>query len=178
MANNNSDRARDILLRWLTRHSATEEEAAKYADDILDKLEHAGVQIINPREHIRFTHTGCDDQHCNICNLFICSVCGGTEGTLTTECPGYRLSHEVDDGVFKELIDFRGGAWICGKHPHVDDSPRLINQALTDKSRDPDVPIGEAQTKDVYGAQRPHRPSDRALLLSATYLTLLARPRK
>ena len=39
-------------------------------------------------KHIQLTHNNCDEQQCNICNLFICSVCGQAEIELEPECPG------------------------------------------------------------------------------------------
>lgn len=53
-------------------------------------------------DHVRATHKSGDvcpdnDGHtCNICNLFICAVCGGSEGSLLPTCPGRRLTPEED----------------------------------------------------------------------------------
>jgi len=40
-----------------------------------------------------------------------CSVCGGQEGTLTTHCPGYRLSRTDEDMVWAGVLDYRDGTW-------------------------------------------------------------------
>ena len=45
--------------------------------------------------------------------LTLCTVCGGTEGTLTTECCGRRLSKTEEEAIYREQsLDFRGGAWV------------------------------------------------------------------
>ena len=40
-----------------------------------------------------------------------CTVCGGAEGTMTTECPGERLSREEEDMIWAGVLDFRAGTW-------------------------------------------------------------------
>ena len=63
---------------------------------------------------------------CNACCLAICTVCGGAEGSLPTECPGVEIVDHGDashparfeahfdrlrtgiDGVFQQLLDDRG----------------------------------------------------------------------
>jgi len=54
------------------------------------------------------------EQHCPICDggLCHCVVCGGAEGTLTTECPGVRVSEAMHDSVYAGRLDFRDGQWI------------------------------------------------------------------
>lgn len=46
-----------------------------------------------------FNGNNCDD--CYGCHLQICSVCGGSEGSLTTECPGERMGYEKEQEVYK-----------------------------------------------------------------------------
>lgn len=59
-----------------------------------------------------FHHCGSDD--CPICRggLSLCEVCGGAEGTLTTDCPGVPLNRIQEEEVAKQSIDFRDGIWI------------------------------------------------------------------
>lgn len=67
-------------------------------------------------QHQRSTHTDCQKEHCHICDggLFVCSVCNGAEGELTTECPGYRVEASVLEDVHQGKRDFVGGKWTTG----------------------------------------------------------------
>lgn len=51
----------------------------------------------------------CDNEYCNICRggLMSCTVCGGAEGTLPTDCPGVRMTQTEEDWVYHNEIDFR-----------------------------------------------------------------------
>lgn len=53
--------------------------------------------------------------HCHICDggLFHCTTCGGAEGSLTTECPGFKMTGDQLDEVYAGRLDFRGGAWVA-----------------------------------------------------------------
>ena len=55
----------------------------------------------------------CVDTHCNICDggLAFCTVCGGAEGSLTTECRGEKLEEIVLEQVYHHGLDFYGGKW-------------------------------------------------------------------
>lgn len=57
----------------------------------------------------------CVDRHCIFCDggLGYCTVCGGFEGTLPTECPGVEMDQEIQDRIYNSLLDFRDGRWIC-----------------------------------------------------------------
>lgn len=57
----------------------------------------------------------CDCGECYFCRseLPICDVCGGFEGTLTTECCGRRLTSEEETRIYnKANLDFRDGQWV------------------------------------------------------------------
>lgn len=41
-----------------------------------------------------------------------CKICGGLEGSLTTDCPGEMLSYEQDQKVYKGEVDFVNGQWV------------------------------------------------------------------
>ena len=64
--------------------------------------------------HVRATcNPPCDEMKgCNACNLYICRVCGGAEGTLPTECPGTKMLEEHAQLVYTSTLDFRGGQWM------------------------------------------------------------------
>lgn len=46
--------------------------------------------------------------HCGFCNggLFFCVTCKGAEGSLTTDCPGERMSPEVERRVLCGQLDY------------------------------------------------------------------------
>ena len=68
--------------------------------------------------HVYFTpadHDPCPEEgSCWLCDggLGSCKNCSGTEGTLTTECPGAIYPEGYADKVYRGLLDFRGGRWI------------------------------------------------------------------
>lgn len=63
-------------------------------------------------KHVRVEHCNNPDcAGCAICNLFLCAVCGGAEGSLTTECSGIRIDEETADAVMADKLDFVNGSW-------------------------------------------------------------------
>ena len=53
--------------------------------------------------------------HCAFCDggLVSCTVCGGAEGSLPTDCPGYRLSEGIQGEILAGRIDY---GWKKGWH--------------------------------------------------------------
>lgn len=49
----------------------------------------------------------------NICRggLCFCTVCYGAEGTLPTECPGNRISSQLQDAIYYGEVDYKDGQW-------------------------------------------------------------------
>ncbi len=49
---------------------------------------------------------------CNFCDggLSLCTVCGGAESTLTTECCGYKFSQSQEKLILKG-VDYYDGRW-------------------------------------------------------------------
>src|SRR5207244_4462062 len=43
---------------------------------------------------------------CEHCCLSVCSVCGGAEGTLTTDCPGTKISTEREEEICETSLDY------------------------------------------------------------------------
>jgi hypothetical protein len=65
---------------------------------------------------MKHTQEKCTDKNCDgcngmTCNLFVCSVCGAYEGGLATECPGEKISYELQQQIYNEEIDFINGKW-------------------------------------------------------------------
>lgn len=57
--------------------------------------------------HTRVVHTKCErDGRCMICDggLFLCSVCGGFEGSLLPECPGRQLTEEQHEENYRQFL--------------------------------------------------------------------------
>lgn len=46
--------------------------------------------------HVQAAHENCENPACFTCNLFICCICGGLEGSLLPQCPKRRLTPEED----------------------------------------------------------------------------------
>lgn len=69
-------------------------------------------------EHTWYVCKGNHDTNCYFCvgGLAACTVCGGFEGSLTSECYGTRLpEHFLDVMVYQDGWDFYDGSW----HPPV-----------------------------------------------------------
>jgi hypothetical protein len=46
--------------------------------------------------------------------LFACTVCGGTEGSLPTDCPLVHMTQQQQDDVYKGTTDYRDGrGWVA-----------------------------------------------------------------
>jgi hypothetical protein len=43
---------------------------------------------------------------CEHCCLAVCSVCGGAEGTLTTDCPGVKVGAERQEEIYETNLDY------------------------------------------------------------------------
>lgn len=72
-------------------------------------------RVFKAETHTRATHPKdywCGPYGCNICQLFICDVCGGGEGSLPSECPKIRMTIEQQDAVYAGTLDFVDGKWI------------------------------------------------------------------
>lgn len=66
------------------------------------------------REHT-WVECNCNTPGCMFCDggLGACTVCGGFEGTLTTECCGRQLTSEEEDRIYKQgNLDFKNGQWV------------------------------------------------------------------
>lgn len=55
---------------------------------------------------------GCDDGNCNLCQLFVCRVCGGAECSLTVDCPGTAITPEQSDLICAGKLDYLQGEWV------------------------------------------------------------------
>lgn len=65
--------------------------------------------VINFPRHKFVRHTHCVEPFCVICEggLAICERCGGGEGSLPTDCPGYRIGYLREQLVYDGKLDFR-----------------------------------------------------------------------
>lgn len=61
--------------------------------------------------HVRTIHKApeeCQGRYCVVCELYICAVCGGAEGSLLPKCPGRRLTYEEDEANYRHYCDGTG----------------------------------------------------------------------
>lgn len=70
-------------------------------------------------EHVIYECTGCKSAYCLFCDggLALCTVCGGGEGGLATECPGSRLAPAQQDQILAGQLDYINGAWVSKVGP-------------------------------------------------------------
>lgn len=62
-------------------------------------------------------HPDGDYTHCGYCmgGLFMCSVCGGAEGELTTDCCGHSLTPAVREQCYAGRLNYtRRNGWMEG----------------------------------------------------------------
>jgi len=72
----------------------------------------------------------CNKPGCQFCDggLGACTVCGGFEGTLTTDCCGRMITELEEDRIYKQgNLDYRDGDWwnssSLGSASHFDVMP-------------------------------------------------------
>jgi len=55
----------------------------------------------------------CNQMTCQFCEggLGWCKVCDGFEGTLPSECPGFKMTEEQKEKVWKGPLDWKDGSW-------------------------------------------------------------------
>jgi hypothetical protein len=75
-------------------------------------------------KHTYMDQTDCtcshdNDESCWVCRnivnggLGVCRVCGGAEGTLTTDCCGRRITPEEEDQIYRlGTLDFVSTRWV------------------------------------------------------------------
>lgn len=64
------------------------------------------------RKH-NYRTCNCNSIHCMICEggLSHCIICDGFEGTLTTDCVGYRLQSFILDTIYHGNLDYNFNEW-------------------------------------------------------------------
>lgn len=74
-----------------------------------------GEVIQFPLEHTWYVcrKNGRCEYPCTFCDggLAACTVCGGTEGSLTTHCPGYECEKSHGEAIYNGYIDYINGRW-------------------------------------------------------------------
>jgi hypothetical protein len=70
---------------------------------------------------------------CNYCCLAICSVCGGGEGSLTTECCGEKMGSEREEAVYLSNLNYTDekGWHHTNESLHQRKSPKFFHQCCT-----------------------------------------------
>ena len=82
-------------------------------------------------DHQYATCDGCE-RGCALCEggLALCTVCGGSEGTLTSECSGQRLTGEEEDAVYAGTLDYRQDVWMNASSMHSPAHYRAVQQRV------------------------------------------------
>lgn len=72
--------------------------------------------------HVPVKCTSKDCHGCMFCagGLYACSVCGGGEGSMTSQCPGRRLTETELEKVYAEEVDFFHNQWWISVGETVD----------------------------------------------------------
>lgn len=87
-------------------------------EELRDTYEYRIYGVLDEESgHYLGHHRNCDINFCAICEggLSHCIVCGGLEGTLTTNCCGRQLTKEEEEQIYGERsLDFRYGIWMQG----------------------------------------------------------------
>ena len=67
---------------------------------------------------------------CEHCTLSVCSVCGGGEGSLTTDCPGTTIAADRQQEIYETSLDYTDArGWHLGA-PGARRSPRFEHTAV------------------------------------------------
>lgn len=63
----------------------------------------------------------CWHANCAICvgGFAYCTVCGGAEASLPSECPGRKMTREEHERVYNGELNFADGKWIELKTEHI-----------------------------------------------------------
>lgn len=105
--------------QWFSERQIQASEKYSFLNKYINpkKLEvQESIPNIIPLEHTYIDNCGNPDcDTCPLCTLTICKVCGGCEGSLTTECSGEN-TYQKEEYVYSGKLDFRYGKWrpnIC-----------------------------------------------------------------
>jgi hypothetical protein len=83
-------------------------------------------------QHVRQECTDPDcTGNCNLCNLFMCKVCKGAEGSLPTDCPGRKLTDAEEDAIMAGRLDFKNGEWARPAQGRDTQMDRLPEEGTT-----------------------------------------------
>lgn len=88
------------------------------------------IEKISKSRH-KYFKCGCNRPGCQFCDggLGSCTVCGGFEGTLATQCPGIPLSEQVLEAIYKGGLDFKQNVWVV--KPCSNTKPLGSNNGVT-----------------------------------------------
>lgn len=91
----------------------TDDEPIETTNKVIDLMAalKESLRLRHHRYECQINHSG---ERCHYCdgNLFLCTVCGGAESSLTTDCPGTPLTKEQDAAVSAGTLDYKYGKWV------------------------------------------------------------------
>ncbi|WP_195178930.1 hypothetical protein [Mesorhizobium sp. INR15] len=67
----------------------------------------------------------CNDHECFVCRggLGLCTICGGAEGAMPTDCPGEKVDSAILDQVYRGEFDYIGGRWVSKRSLDISKIP-------------------------------------------------------
>ena len=108
-------------------------------------------QVTTCRKYGGPTFDRCSCEHCN---LAVCSVCGGAEASLTTDCPGESVNHDRQQEIYETTLDYiEARGWHLAQTDKR--SPRFENTKLP-----PEPPRSDPRAV-VAPSRSVHTPPDR-----------------
>lgn len=76
---------------------------------LLVKREATSHDMRNPHED-----KDCEDAYCQFCQggIEVCANCGGSEASLTTDCPLEQLSYDMQQRIVSGVVDYQTMTWV------------------------------------------------------------------
>jgi hypothetical protein len=101
---------------------------------------------------------------CEHCCLAVCEVCGGAEGTLTTDCPGTKVAYDRHQEVFETNLDYTDdrGWHLAGFAHAVEHGQPYVHLAQTADGTP--IPRRSPRFEDTKLPPEPPRPDPRMIV--------------
>ena len=83
---------------------------------------------------------------CEHCCLSVCEVCGGAEGSLTTDCPGTKVGHERQQEIYETTLDYTDArGWHVARNDDGSPNARRLPR-FEDTKVPPEPPSADPRT--------------------------------
>ena len=64
-------------------------------------------------------------------NSLYCIICGGAAGTLTTECPGRKITPSEQEAIYARKLNFFDNLWWVKKDEQLNGKYKIISDGTT-----------------------------------------------